>query len=138
MAARASIRPAGGQAPRRLTAVERPPIRSYGLNEPDNYVVEEWSPTKRKLYESARRLFLEKGFAQTSVQEIVAGAGLTKGAFYHYFGAKEDLLRVIYERSLGRLARTLRTTITDVVVILRIASGPFSYRLRGCAQVRDP
>jgi AcrR family transcriptional regulator len=107
-----SVKAAGRRAPRR-PAAERPPSRSYGLNEPANYVVEEWPQTKRDLYESARRLFWEKGFSETSVQEIVEGAQLTKGAFYHYFGAKEALLRVIYERSLGRLLRTVRTAITD-------------------------
>ncbi|MDB5430841.1 MAG: transcriptional regulator, TetR family [Caulobacter sp.] len=102
------------RAPKTVAAAKRPPApRSYGLNEPDNYTVEEWPQSKRDLYESARLLFWDKGFADTSVQEIVEGAKLTKGAFYHYFGAKEDLLRVMYERSLERLFKVTSTTITD-------------------------
>lgn len=81
--------------------------RSYGLNDPASSVVEEWPPSKRDLYDAARKLFWERGFADVSIPEIAAGAGLTKGAFYHYFGAKEDILRVMYERSLDRLLQTV-------------------------------
>lgn len=82
--------------------------RSYGLNDPNNLVIEEWPIVKRSLYEAARTLFWENGFAETSVQEIVDKAKLTKGAFYHYFKAKDDLLRVMYDRSLARLLPRLQ------------------------------
>ncbi|WP_026406237.1 MULTISPECIES: TetR/AcrR family transcriptional regulator [Actinomadura] len=62
-----------------------------------------------RLLAEATRLFAEKGFADASVQEIVAAAGVTKGAMYHYFGSKDDLLYEIYHRLLalqmGRLER---------------------------------
>ncbi|WP_018639999.1 TetR/AcrR family transcriptional regulator [Parafrankia elaeagni] len=48
----------------------------------------------------ALRLFAEKGFEGTSVQDVVAAAGVTKGAMYHYFGSKDDLLYEIYGRVL--------------------------------------
>ncbi|MCK9901465.1 TetR/AcrR family transcriptional regulator [Frankia sp. Cpl3] len=48
----------------------------------------------------ALRLFAEKGFEGTSVQDVVAAAGVTKGALYHYFGSKDDLLYEIYGRVL--------------------------------------
>jgi AcrR family transcriptional regulator len=53
-----------------------------------------------RLLAVATRLFAEKGFEGTSVQEIVASAGVTKGAMYHYFAAKDDLLYQIYHRLL--------------------------------------
>lgn len=49
---------------------------------------------------AAVELFAEKGYANTSVQEVVARAGVTKGAMYHYFRSKDDLLFGIYERLL--------------------------------------
>ncbi|WP_166866435.1 MULTISPECIES: TetR/AcrR family transcriptional regulator [unclassified Salinibacterium] len=49
---------------------------------------------------AAVALFAEKGYANTSVQEVVARAGVTKGAMYHYFRSKDDLLFGIYERML--------------------------------------
>jgi AcrR family transcriptional regulator len=46
---------------------------------------------------SARRLFAEKGYTATSLVEIGAAAGLTKGAIYHHFAGKEDIFRDVYE-----------------------------------------
>ncbi len=49
--------------------------------------------TKRKLLDAAVKLMLCKGFTATTVDEICAGAGLTKGSFFHYFDGKEDLAK---------------------------------------------
>lgn len=46
-------------------------------------------------------LFATQGYANTSVQQIVAAAGVTKGAMYHYFESKDDLLFAIYETLLS-------------------------------------
>lgn len=48
--------------------------------------------TRRELVDSALALFELEGFDRTSLQQIVARANLTKGAFYHHFESKEDLL----------------------------------------------
>ncbi|WP_460962715.1 TetR/AcrR family transcriptional regulator [Parasphingorhabdus pacifica] len=53
-----------------------------------------------RLMSAATRLFAEYGFETTSVQQIVDAAGVTKGAMYHYFGSKDDLLYEIYARLL--------------------------------------
>ena len=55
----------------------------------------------QRLLAVATRLFAEKGFEGTSVQEIVDTAGVTKGAMYHYFNSKDDLLYEIYHRLLA-------------------------------------
>ena len=47
--------------------------------------------TKRKLVEAAIRLILARGFTATGVDAICAEAGVTKGAFFHYFKSKEDV-----------------------------------------------
>ncbi|WP_395245592.1 TetR/AcrR family transcriptional regulator [Agromyces sp. MMS24-K17] len=56
---------------------------------------------------AAVELFAAQGYANTSVQQIVEAAGVTKGAMYHYFESKDDLLFAIYDRMLtlqqGRL-----------------------------------
>jgi AcrR family transcriptional regulator len=54
----------------------------------------------QRLLAAATRLFAEGGFETTSVQQIVDAAGVTKGAMYHYFGSKDDLLYEIYARVL--------------------------------------
>jgi TetR/AcrR family transcriptional regulator, cholesterol catabolism regulator len=48
--------------------------------------------TRRELVDSALALFEQAGFDRTSLQQIVTRANLTKGAFYHHFESKEDLL----------------------------------------------
>ncbi len=47
--------------------------------------------TRKKIVDSARRLFNRRGFDQVSLDEIMLGAGLTRGGFYSYFGSKSDL-----------------------------------------------
>ncbi|WP_245900852.1 TetR/AcrR family transcriptional regulator [Prauserella shujinwangii] len=61
---------------------------------------DEQGSVPRRLLSVATRLFAEQGFDRTSVQEIVAAAGVTKGAMYHYFGSKDDLLYEVYARVL--------------------------------------
>jgi TetR/AcrR family transcriptional repressor of nem operon len=46
---------------------------------------------RRKIVDSARRLFNQDGFERVSVDSIMAHAGLTRGGFYSYFGSKSDL-----------------------------------------------
>jgi AcrR family transcriptional regulator len=46
---------------------------------------------KGKIIQSARRLFNRHGFDNVSIQQVMAGAGLTHGGFYSYFRSKSDL-----------------------------------------------
>lgn len=52
--------------------------------------------TRALLLEVARRTFSRKGYAGTSLQDIVGPAGLTKGALYHHFKSKADLFEAVY------------------------------------------
>jgi len=47
--------------------------------------------TRKKIVHSARRLFNRLGFDNVSINQIMAGAGLTRGGFYSYFDSKSDL-----------------------------------------------
>ncbi len=49
--------------------------------------------TRDRLLAAALEVFAAKGFAATSVDNIVEGAGCTRGAFYYYFESKEDIAR---------------------------------------------
>jgi AcrR family transcriptional regulator len=51
--------------------------------------------TTRTLVATARTLFAEKGYPSVSLAEIVARAGVSKGALYHYFEGKDDLFRAV-------------------------------------------
>jgi AcrR family transcriptional regulator len=59
-------------------------------------------PTKAEarydqIYETAARLFHEKGYGSTSLQDLATAVGLQKGSLYHYIDSKEDLLYGITE-----------------------------------------
>ena len=48
--------------------------------------------TKRKIVSAAWKLFYEQGYDDTTVEEIIAESGTSKGSFYHYFEGKDALL----------------------------------------------
>ncbi|WUH65858.1 TetR/AcrR family transcriptional regulator [Streptomyces sp. NBC_00440] len=82
-------------------------------------------PVPQRLLAAATRLFAERGYDRTSVQEIVEAAGVTKGALYHYFGSKEDLLQEVYSRLL-RLQQERLDAFAD-------SDAPVEQRLREAA-----
>lgn len=65
---------------------------------------EQREQTRDAIADAAERLFTEHGFHATSLDQIAAAAGFTKGAVYSNFSSKEDLFFAVYER---RAARTL-------------------------------
>lgn len=54
---------------------------------------------KQKVILVARELFLEKGFTETSVQDILVASGISKGTFYNYFSTKNECLIAILEQA---------------------------------------
>jgi AcrR family transcriptional regulator len=53
--------------------------------------------TKQKITDAAKTLFSTHGFCQTSLDDIITSAGITKGAFYHYFKSKESICQEIID-----------------------------------------
>src|SRR5258708_5876156 len=60
-------------------------------------------PTRDRLIHSARYLFWERGFAGTSMADLLAHADVNSGSFYHFFDSKEALLREVLEGYLHAL-----------------------------------
>ncbi len=54
--------------------------------------------TRAKLIASARQAFARLGYARTSMDDLTAEAGLTRGALYHHFGDKQGLLAAVVEQ----------------------------------------
>ena len=53
---------------------------------------------RAELIDCAQRLFLQKGYERTTINDVIAATALSKGAFYHHFRSKEDLLEAIAAR----------------------------------------
>jgi AcrR family transcriptional regulator len=54
--------------------------------------------TRRNLIEAGRALFVEKGYFETSISDLVTTSGVgTRGAFYHHFKDKAELFRAVFE-----------------------------------------
>lgn len=54
--------------------------------------------TRERIVAAAEALILEKGYAGTTLDDVLAATGLTKGAFFHHFRGKADLARAVVER----------------------------------------
>ncbi|MBI5303047.1 MAG: TetR/AcrR family transcriptional regulator [Chloroflexi bacterium] len=65
------------------------------------------------IFAEAVRIFREKGYHATSMQNIADAVGLQKGSLYHYISSKEDLLYRIFEHSSGAMTRDLETIVTS-------------------------
>jgi AcrR family transcriptional regulator len=83
------------------------------------YRPEHAAQTRARIVESARRLFNRRGFEQVTIDQIMAAAGLTRGAFYHHFRSKNEL----YAAAVASF----------------VTCNPFAIRTTGAAeQLRDP
>jgi AcrR family transcriptional regulator len=61
---------------------------------------------REQLLDIGRRLFAERGFEGTSIEEIAAQAGVSKPVVYEHFGGKEGIYAVVIDREVERLLST--------------------------------
>ena len=80
--------------------------------------------THTRIFETAMRLFAQRGFSNTPVEEITEAADVAKGTFFNYFPTKESILEALAERQLSvlkaaeersREAATIRPVILEMV-----------------------
>ena len=67
---------------------------------------------RQQLLDIGRRLFAERGFEGTSIEEIAAAAEVSKPVVYEHFGGKEGLYAVVVDREVERLL-TMVTGLLD-------------------------
>jgi AcrR family transcriptional regulator len=57
---------------------------------------------RERILKLAEQQVLAKGFAATSIEELIAGAGITKSGFFYHFKDKTELARVLLQRYISR------------------------------------
>ncbi|PLR69577.1 TetR/AcrR family transcriptional regulator [Bacillus sp. UMB0893] len=68
---------------------------------------------KEKIIQQSIQLFGEKGFKETSIQDIVDALSVTKGTFYYYYTSKTELLMAIHLKYIDDLLRKQEEIIND-------------------------
>ena len=58
--------------------------------------------TRAQLLKAFRAAFLKRGFDETTTQDVLKQAGLSKGALYHHFRSKIEIVEALYEDESGR------------------------------------
>jgi AcrR family transcriptional regulator len=66
-------------------------------------------PRRQELLAVAEQLFLEQGYDETSIEDIVRAAHVSKGALYHYFPSKAAILSASIDRLVGAATAEART-----------------------------
>jgi AcrR family transcriptional regulator len=77
---------------------------------------EVYTRQRNKILDSAQRLVYTKGFEQTTIQDILDDAQISKGAFYHYFSSKPALLEALSERMIEEGKSVLLPIIQDAEI----------------------
>lgn len=97
--------------------------------------VEQGQATRKALIETAKRLFAERGYEDTSVDAVLERAGVSRGALYHHFETKRALFEAVLDTVEAEVAERIATAagqVEDPVEALRV----------GCAAwlelARDP
>lgn len=75
--------------------------------------VKEYDERYTEFLDVGQRLFYQKGYEQTSVQDIIGEIGVAKGLFYYYFSSKTDLLDAVIERMASQILASLQPMIDD-------------------------
>lgn len=110
------------------------PYFEYGTLHTESMVVKsakiaQGEMTRAKLLDAARTLFGTQGYNDTSLDDVVAAAGVTKGALYHHFSGKEDLFRALFEQ--------IKREVSEMVGATFLGPDPWEALLDGCQAMVD-
>lgn len=71
-------------------------------------IIKKHEERKLEIIDTAENLFREKGYNETSVNEIINKIGIAKGTFYHYFKSKDDLLEALVDKTLEGILKSAK------------------------------
>ena len=73
----------------------------------------EYAVKRNEILDVAQQFVYTKGYEQMSIQDILDELKISKGAFYHYFDSKQDLLEAVIDRILEEMERMLTPVVHD-------------------------
>jgi AcrR family transcriptional regulator len=76
-------------------------------------VVKEYNERRNEIIQMAQRLIYTKGFESMTIQDILDGLQISKGAFYHYFDSKQGLLEAIIDQMNGEAIKIFVPIVDD-------------------------
>jgi AcrR family transcriptional regulator len=68
---------------------------------------------RNEFLDAALALFLERGYDATTINDVIAAVGVSKGAFYHHFAAKDDLLEGLALRFAAQAVAAIEPSLAD-------------------------
>jgi AcrR family transcriptional regulator len=74
---------------------------------------DEYLAKRNEILNAAQSLIFTKGYEQMSIQDIIAALGISKGAFYHYFDSKPDLLDALTQRTQEQAIAVIEPILSD-------------------------
>lgn len=91
--------------------------------------------TRLKLLTAFRAAFLERGYAATTVQQVLDQTGLSKGALYHHFASKNEIIEALFEHeSRAAIDRVLTRIDPSASALARLRTACVAWT----REVRDP
>ena len=69
--------------------------------------------TKRKIFETSMKLFAEKGYNPTSIEEITSVVGVAKGTLYYHFSSKEEIFNFLIDEGMKLLQNSITIKIAQ-------------------------
>ena len=103
---------------RTKTKPANPPLRAHTLDRRQRRSAE----IRERLFRAAVKLFAEKGFAETTVEDITNAADVGKGTFFNHFPSKDHVLISFSDMQLGKLQEAINAMRGDAApmsVLLR-------------------
>jgi len=74
---------------------------------------EDYAAKRNQIIDAMQRLIYTKGYEQVTIQDVLDGLHMSKGAFYHYFASKPALLEALVERTVDQIEQVLRPVVMD-------------------------
>ncbi|MCB9152072.1 MAG: TetR/AcrR family transcriptional regulator [Caldilineaceae bacterium] len=76
-------------------------------------IVKDHDSRRHEILDAAQQLFYQKGYEQTSVQDLLNAIGIAKGTFYHYFDSKQALLQELTDRIVVEAMALVEKLVKD-------------------------